>query len=219
MDITAYYSYMFGLDFMANDPHTTRVLMAPYERREFDVSSLQDELPANASWFHVKPFENGLAGYQLITRKNGLAAAAIEGGVQPTSWTAMPYTPTTDDLKTYITLLNPTEERISSSVVAFDDTGPPHWLHPRVPDLQPGEKRVKTVEEMFGAAKAGRITWMRAYTNRGQLLSHALISRRDSFRHRRPPGWCLTVPATALFSMPISSSTNWRNWRASNGSR
>jgi hypothetical protein len=178
VDITAYYSYLRGLDFMSNDPVTTRVLLEPYERREFDVSAQEGELPANASWFRVQPFENGLIGYQLIRAKDGKSAAAIEGGVQPTSWSALPYTPTTDDLTTYITLLNPTEDRVSTSIIAFDDTGK-RVAYVHGPDLYPGEKRVRTVEELFGAAKAARITWLRSYTNRGQMLSHALICRRD----------------------------------------
>lgn len=176
--LTAYYPQ--EPTYLTDEPTTiTRTYdLEPNEKRIFEFNNFEEnDLPSRAAWYRVTPFEGGMIGYQIISDRTTNALAACESVYRPSSVVTLPYTPNSDDLTTYIGLINPTETYVNANVGGFDADGRLVAYRGRI-GLSGYEKKTFTLEELFGN-NAKKIVWTRAAVTTGELSAQAHVVRKD----------------------------------------
>lgn len=152
--------------------------LGPYEKRVFEFNNYEENgLPAHAHWYRVQPFEGGLLGYQVIADRQTKALAACESIYRPSSVVTLPYTPSTNDVSSYVSMINPSDKYVNANLGGFDKDGR-LVAYRGVIGLAPYEKKNISLDELFGS-RASRIAWTRAAVTTGELYAQALVKRRD----------------------------------------
>jgi len=153
------------------------ILLAPYERREFDLDNpTERDIPGGADWYRLLPVEGGLTGYQLIHAQDGRALAAVEPDIFSASAQALPYTPGNGQLQSEIGMINLSPYRERFYLTGYDESGAAVASHALWLDSL--EKRVATTDSLFGD-DASSVAWTRIGSLGARIVAFAAVSQRD----------------------------------------
>ena len=158
--------------------HPSLMVFEPYERRVFDLSDGQAlKLPFHFTWLRLRARENGLIGFQYTAAADGDAMTVTDIGAHAGSVVNLPHTPSTADLRTTVTFLNPDGEKNARFFIfGFADDG---QLAARSGKILEGNAVLQLdTEDLFGE-KADRVAWMQLFAPAGLVSATATISRRD----------------------------------------
>lgn len=167
--LTAHYEFGYSRSF--------NLELEPYEKRVVDIiSPTQLDLPSNATWYEVTPYEGGLLGFQIFGEENGFSVAAAEAAVSPGTISVLPYTPTSTFVRTEVGIVNMSDISVPVYLAGFNDAGKIVALKTNI-RLEAGEKKVLDMETAFGE-KAPQITWTRVSANRDLVLAYSVVRGR-----------------------------------------